>query len=507
MLLNEYQWSRNPRGIHNAGVFATPHYDRYRGIRAGWIKLVSAEDEYVDNIQTFLAAGITPIVRLYRAGSCGLPADTRSYGEVRRYVQAGARWFELWNEPNLGHEWPGGYGHAIDPRDTTNIIAPLMNHWLDWAERVIALGGYPGFIPLAESAVMPLAAIPWIQAMMNYLNAVHHDRFLYVVRNGLWCATHPYIYNHFYQEMPGGGPLSARPPEQQNAAEGGWHFQYPYDPISQASDPGRTVWGGTPSTPLGDPVGLIAMGRAFMELLQRFFGSGAVVPVVASEGGIWPWPGPDEGVRRDDSRFPGFTWESHAEATAAMFDWIANAAPPWFFGLTLWKEDDYYDGPHGVAPAVRRLEGTSSPPKNVPAIGLTSTGGPPPVVTTPGPPPTPEIVVVEVPEGPGPVHGTPDYHFVLLAPGLNADWFFQAAEAYWARFRPTVMDTDALIALLPYHKSLAVTVIAPPDQVARMNEQIRERWPTIWYDLVIAETAQGLAEVLNGRVAVGRRFG
>ncbi len=112
-----------------------------------------------------------------------------------------------------------------------------------------------------------------------------------------------------------------------------------------------------------------------------------------------------------------------------------------------------------------------------------------------------------MPEGPGPVHGSPDYHFVILTPGLDPDWFFQTAEAYWARFRPAVMDTDALIAMLPYTKSVAVTVIARPDQVAQVNAQIRDRWPNVWYDLVVAQTSADLSGVFAQRLAAGRPFG
>ncbi len=492
MRLDEYEWSRNPRGIHNTNVYIY-HLDRYQQIRSGWVKLVSAEDEFANNVPELLRAGITPIIRIYRPGSCGQPADARAYADIRRYVQAGARWFELWNEPNLGNEWPAGLPFAIDPTDRENVIAPLMTHWLDWAERVIDLGGYPGFIPLAESTSPPHAAIPWLEAMVGYLREAHNQRFRAVIGGGLWCATHPYIYNHFYQEIPGRGPLSARPPDQQNAAEGGWHFEYPYDPICQGHDPGRTVWGGTALTPLGDPVGLTAMGRAFNELLGRDFGAGAV-PVVGTEGGIWPWPGPGEAPRADDTRYPGVTWASHAEATTALFNWIASdAAPPWFFGLTLWKENDYWENPAGAVPTVTRLAGTAPPVKNVPALSILEG------VEVPS--------LEEMPAGPGPVHGSPDYHFVILTPGLDPEWFFQTAEAYWARFRPAVMDTDALIAVLPYTRSVAVTVIARPDQVAQVNAQIRDRWPNVWYDLIIAQTSADLSGVFAQRLAAGRPFG
>jgi len=498
MRLDEYQWSRNPRGMHNSGVY---RYDlrRYREIRAGWVKLVSADHEFVPNIPELLAAGITPIIRVYRANWGSRAADAQVYTDIARYIQAGARWFELWNEPNLGNEWPTPQGTALDPNNISLYIAPLMDHWVEWAERVIEMGGYPAFIALAESDSPPHHTTGWLRSMMGYLRDVHAARFRRILGNGLWLATHPYIYNHFYQEIPGGGPLSARPPEQQNAAQGGWHFEYPYDPIGQADDPGRTVWGATPRTPYGDPNGLTSVGHAFMELLRDYFGGG-MVPVVGTEGGIWPWPGPGDGTRVDDARYPGVTWQSHAEATAAMFNWIAgSAAPPWMFGVTLWKEDAYWEGPHGVAPAVQRLAGLSAPLKEVPPL---DTGGS--VWSSPF---QPNAVATPLPEGPGPVHGGPDYHFIILAPGIDPEWFFQAAEQYWLRFNPILLDSPALIADLPYDKTLAVTVIAAPDQAEAMNASIRDQWPTIWYDLILVQSSTDLLAVFNQRLSTNRRFG
>ncbi|GAB4576244.1 MAG: hypothetical protein Kow0077_31740 [Anaerolineae bacterium] len=496
MRLDDYQWSRNPRGMHNPGVFRY-NLNRYREIKAGWVKLVAADHEFVPNIPELLAAGITPIIRVYRPEFSHLPADAQSYADIQQYIQAGARWFELWNEPNLGNEWPGTLGAGLDPNNIGVYIAPMMDHWVEWAERVIEMGGYPAFIALAESNAPPHHTTAWLRNMMDYLREVHYQRFRRILGNGLWLASHPYIYNHFYQQIPGGGPLSARPPHLQNSDEGGWHFEYPYDPISQNDDPGRTVWGNTAKAPNGDPNGLIATGQAFMELLGTHFGGG-VVPVVGTEGGIWPWPGPDDGVRVDDDRFPGVTWQSHAEATRAMFDWIASdAAPPWLFGVALWKEDAYWEGPHGQSPTVARLAGTPAPIKSVPPL---DTGGT--VWGTLGAP-----TAIPIPEGPGPVHGGPDHHFVILAADIPPDWFFQAAEQYWLRFRPVLIDSTALIPRLPYDKTLAVTVITPSSGVEAFNTQIRDRWPTIWYDVIIADTLTDLVEVLNQRVTSGRRFG
>ncbi|MFO7323471.1 MAG: hypothetical protein DIU68_017205 [Chloroflexota bacterium] len=491
MRLTDYQWSRNPRGLHVQRILITPlERERWTRPQMGWVKLIAAGEEYLDDAAWFLDHNVTPILRPYRARWGARPMDRAMRDQILMYARAGVKWFEFHNEPNLDIEWPEG----IDPdwRDTQNIIRPLMDNWLVFAEFVISLGCYPGFIALAESDEPRYSAVRWMDAMLTYLAENRYDRFKNVLAGGAFCATHPYILNHFYQEKPGGGPLSARPPHEQNAEEGGWHFEYPYDPICQANDPGRTVYGGTRLTPNGDPNGLIAMGRMFNERCAEWFGSQAI-PVVGTEGGIWPYR---EGPMQQDNRYPPYTEESQAEATVAMFDWIARHAPPWFFGLTLWKEDDYYfNGTNSRA--IDRMAELEPAYKHVPPLDVMRDG-------FTGAPLGPDGRALV---GPGPIQGQAEYHMVVLSPGLDPAWFFETAQSYWTMFRPMVTTDLRLIDLVPYESSLATTVIAAPDQVHQMTQAIQERYPNVWFDLIIASDLDDVRALLNERVLMNRRFG
>ncbi len=484
MLLSDYQWSHNPRGLHVATAFESPpKYDYWIGPRMGWVKLLAAGDEYLRAIPTFLSNNVTPIVRLY-LGAYGAGAFDRKLQQiVLHFAQAGVKWFEFYNEPNLGVEWQPG----VNPtwQDTDNMIRPLMENWLLFAEYVISLGCYPGFIALAESVDTRYAAVPWMDAFLNYLANNAHERFRTILANGGWCATHPYIANHFYQERPGGGALSMRDPGDEVAQEPGWHFEYPYDPVSQAADPGRTLYGGTSLTPYGDPNGLTAMGRMFNERCASIFGTQAV-PVVGTEGGIYPF----RGSYQPDNRYPSYDENSQAEATIAMFEWIAREAPPWFFGVNLWKEDDYYQP--NTARAIDRLAGTQPVYKDVPPIEVMGNG---------------QIVATPVPYGPGPIHGTPDFHMILLGPGLDSDWFLNTAQAYWNLFRPMVTTHLELIDFIPNTQSLAVTVIAAPDTLDLMESQIKERYANVLFDLIVANSMESVAETFNVRARSNQRFG
>jgi hypothetical protein len=487
MRLDQYVWSRNPRGLHVQRVLITPlDYSRWQKPHFGWVKLVAAQDEYIDDAANFIAMGITPVVRLYveRPGAMGMTPYMRDL--TLGYARAGVKWFEFYNEPNLPIEWPPGAN--ITWQNFDGIIRPMMDNWIQWAEFIIGLGCYPGFTALAESDAPDSAAVRWMDAYLSYLNQAYHDRMGAVLANGAFCATHPYILNHFSQEIPGQGPTSARPPEQQNAREGGWHFEYPYDPICQKTDPGRTVYGGTALTPNGDPVGLTAMGSMFNERCAAMWGTQAI-PVVGTEGGIFPFPKTAEiPFYQQDNRYPPYTHESQAEATVAMFEWIANQAPAWFFGVCLWKEDDYWEP--GPARAITRLIETPPILKNVPPTEVMASGSAAPTF------------------GPGPIQGEPTYHVVLLAPGLDPKWFFDTARAYWNVFRPVVSPVWDFIYDIPHDRSLAVTVISTVDMAQIMSDVVKKQYPNVYFDLIVAAgDLSNVADILNGRVYSNRRFG
>lgn len=374
MNLRDYEWFHNPRGLHNGGPARPFVLGRYTRPHMGWATLVAVGDEYEAAAAQLIEQHCMPIVCLHRPNVGAAPVPAAWYDIYRTYLEAGCRWFELYSEPNNPAMWPqnpdGQPLTAVDWRNTKGCIKPLMDNWLDWAERLIDLGGYPAFPALAESDALSQATVYWLDAMLRYLKEAHAERFLSVVGSGLWCATHPYLLNRFYQELPDGPRHVARPPHQQRGDEAGWHFEYPYDPLIQSHDPGRTVFGATTQAPYGAPNGLISTGEAFQQLLKHHFGVGPV-PVIGTAGGITPIPRADEAPLQPDALYPPYDHQSHAEATLALTRWIATSGPPWLFGLTLSDEAEYYEKQDEV-PAIRRLAETPPVLKEVPAL---ETGG------------------------------------------------------------------------------------------------------------------------------------
>ncbi|HLV43348.1 MAG TPA: hypothetical protein VKY39_00150 [Aggregatilineales bacterium] len=365
MNLRDYQWSQNPRGLQNKGPFRSVDPQRYTRPQMGWAALVAGGDEYVDEAAELVESGVTPIVRIHRSrpGAMAVPDDW--YEAYQAYFDAGVRWFELFSEPNTEDFWPPDLGRVS--WENAECIEPLMDNWLGWAERIVAMGGYPAFPALAPSGDRATATVYWLDAFIRYLGTAHGDRFLRVLGSGLWVATHADVGNRFYQEPPGGPAHVARPYYQQSADEPGWHFEYPYDPIMQRQDPGRTVFGGgSGAARFGDTLGLVAAGEGFNQLLKHHMDLGPL-PVVATAGGISPVPAAGEEAVQQDDRYPPYNRESHAEAVLAMWRWIAHQGPPWFFGLCLTNEAAYYEE-HGVAAAIQRMDDEPPARKQVPDI-------------------------------------------------------------------------------------------------------------------------------------------
>lgn len=540
MNLTDYQWSHNPRGMHDPG----DNHARWDEWQLGWLKIVHTDNQALQWAEYALAKNMSVIFRPFRPEFSGLPMDDTLRQLYVEHLDAGVKWFEFYNEPNIGYEWVAGTN--VTPNDI-NLIRPLCENWLPWAEFIINEGGYPGFIALTETNESWGDTAAWMQSLLQYMFDHHYDRFRAIIDNGMWLPTHAYIFNHWYQEKAG-NPTQARPHNEVNYREGGWHFEYPYDPISQAADPGRTVFGST-NSPTHDMYGVLGSGIAWLELLQQMFGVGWI-PVVSSEGGIWPIPGQNaENFVQPDTRYPGYDLNSHGHGTVAMFDWIADYAPGWMFGVCLWREINYWNNgnpipalgmlteslvklknnipsypaigeapaPYGDEAVVVQTPPTQQPPEptEVPAQPTVEAATALPTEQPSTQPAATEVVPTAIPAtsvasaGPGPIHGVPDYHFVVLAEGFDADWFFESEglQAYWARFQPTLMTNLDYIAFMPSDKSLAVTALTTPDLVETLNTQLTRRWPNIWLDLVTVSSVDDIDSEFETRVENGLRYG
>ncbi len=174
MLLNEYQWSLNPRGMHNSFVYKGPTMDRVKSLQFGWYKMAANGSEFLGDCQTLLSNNVTPIIRIFRPSPGAMPVDPTLINEWKAYASAGVKWFEFYNEPNLINEWPSG-DLVFNPDNVAQIISPIMENWLTFAETIINMGCYPAFPALAEAQGHDQGTIPWLDAMLTYLRDKHRD--------------------------------------------------------------------------------------------------------------------------------------------------------------------------------------------------------------------------------------------------------------------------------------------------------------------------------------------
>lgn len=101
----------------------------------------------------------------------------------------------------------------------------------------------------------------------------------------------------------------------------------------------------------------------------------------------------------------------------------------------------------------------------------------------------------------------PDFHFLLIAPNLGAEWLFDAARQYWDRFRPIVVSDLELVRLVPSNFSVAVTMIARRDTVAQWGVLLAQALPQALPDMVVYDYFEDMKQALNRRAELGQPFG
>ncbi|MBO9310263.1 MAG: hypothetical protein J7551_10835 [Chloroflexi bacterium] len=105
------------------------------------------------------------------------------------------------------------------------------------------------------------------------------------------------------------------------------------------------------------------------------------------------------------------------------------------------------------------------------------------------------------------MRGRATYHVLYMPPELSADWLFVAARRYWLAFRPIILSAPELLALLAARAELNITVLARRDFAAALLADLRSRLPRARLDPLVYDTYHELQMTLDGRAALGQRFG
>jgi hypothetical protein len=100
-----------------------------------------------------------------------------------------------------------------------------------------------------------------------------------------------------------------------------------------------------------------------------------------------------------------------------------------------------------------------------------------------------------------------DYHFLYIDPALGAEWLFNAAPQYWARFRPIVINSLDLVAFASRRSQVALTILARRDFAPDVIAEAKKRFPRAYHDPLVYDVARDLALTLNGRAKLEQPFG
>jgi len=107
---------------------------------------------------------------------------------------------------------------------------------------------------------------------------------------------------------------------------------------------------------------------------------------------------------------------------------------------------------------------------------------------------------------------SPDFHFLVFAPGLES-WIFRAARRYWAAYRPILygMRTPEDFALVGYAAAEGRVVVATlamrRDTASAVRAAAEAQLPAVTLDPLVYDTPTDLQITLDARVEFSQRFG
>lgn len=329
----------NGRGVHWSASVYHPSgpslHEWMRKLQALQIKWVKVLDDSggssIELCRALIDSGIMPVVRLFRERPNPDRMGGREVDAVRRLVQAGARYFESNNEPDLPAEWQNSHMPA-------NWLDIVVDNFIWDADLILKEGGLPALPPMGPGS------------KDNVIGMVVQRGRKDIFERGGWVAIHNYTLNHplDYPDDPvnqRGEPLT--PAAYAELAR--WQYSHldpaeaglrgvtrsDYDKFqgwawdnrniqmvnelrAQSSNPGDTI--------REDP----NCFRGYEWFGQDIFAAlGFHVPVISTEGGpVVGWG--------DDKRYAKMNPATQAAYQMEIFRFLQDEAPPWYFSCCTW---------------------------------------------------------------------------------------------------------------------------------------------------------------------------
>ncbi|MBM3129583.1 MAG: hypothetical protein FJ009_13270 [Chloroflexi bacterium] len=326
----------NGRGLHGSalpgwsgGDERYEHWIRHlveMGIK--WFKVVDDGGDSLPFCEKLLAAGIFPIVRILRRdpppndtpepnpGHIGAPEEKT----IRRLIDAGVRYFETNNEPNLNAEWKHGAmtGNVIE---CAKLVA--LN-WLFDARLILALGGFPGLPAIGSGGAMDL---------MGALVTLGRQEILL---EGCWIALHNFGGNrplNFPDDPIHRAGQALTRETYEHGAFTAWAWWNTAERRADSLDEINAARANqaNPAGTIQDDHSCWREFEYYHALAMKYLGR--AIPIIGTAGGY-------QIGRRDDLRYPRVTPDAQREFTIALFDFMQRQAPDYFFATTPWLAFD-----------------------------------------------------------------------------------------------------------------------------------------------------------------------
>jgi len=340
-----------------------------RALGAAWIKLNDHRGA-LPLVEEFLAAGIQPIVRIYRPAPNPDPLGEAELAAVTGLVRAGVRYIEVSHRPDLPAQWRNG----VLPPDAQALVARHLAQ--DLAE-VLSRGGLPALPALDPSTGWDLIA--------ELMRMGKRD----ILQGPIWQAVHNPGYNR-PPDYPADLLHSEDAPFTQSyylaLAEEEWEGDaWRGRSLAEvnrlrrraaASSPSPADKGDAPAES-GGFFNFASLHARHMELLGR------AIPILSTNGGYVVGAA-------DDPRYPAITPSLHLAYTLEACRILMGSstrsapAPDYFFCASFWllanqalessqsarENDAWYsqEHPNGVLPIVPVLQAESKRLRHAPQV-------------------------------------------------------------------------------------------------------------------------------------------
>ncbi|MGE5139738.1 MAG: LysM peptidoglycan-binding domain-containing protein [Rudaea sp.] len=330
-----------------------------------WCGVLDSNGDSLPLCQRLVAAGIFPVVRLLRRDPPPNDSPEPNPGHlsaeheasVKSLVGAGVLYFVANDEPDASAAWK----NAAIPADPDEAAKLVALNWLFDARMILDAGGYPGLPAISSGGNMNLIAA--------LAELGRHE----ILLDGCWIAVrnHPLNRPLDYPDDPvnqRGVPLL--PVEFDYGALSNWVFWdcgsgdvHSPDELNQERA-GRK----RPGTSVLQDHACFREFEYYYSLAQRYLGR--PIPILSSDS-------PYLVGRRQDMRYPRITPQVQAELTAAMFRFMEQQAPDYYFacmaGLLAPGPGSEHNAWYGDFWKQAFENGTSIrdfPPLAVPGVGL-----------------------------------------------------------------------------------------------------------------------------------------